>query len=249
MTRQTIQDPTFDHDEIEVSNVIERYLMGKLTVQEADAFEDHFLDCEECLERLELSRMLYQGMQEVAAEEVSKALTATTVMAWLARRGPFFQGMLALGLLVLVALPWALWVPEVLRVRGEHQQLAQDMARALSPHASSSRALLSPERSGPEEAPSTRIAVDTEPGWVVLVLQLPPYATADRFRVGLIEATGVVRWESGPLEADRSHQVTLSVHSSWLETSTYHLEVRAFDAADDSQSLARFSFQAVRRDE
>lgn len=249
MTRQTTQDSTFDHDEIEASNVVERYLMGKLTTEETEVFEDHFLDCDECLERLELSKMLYQGMQEVAAEEVTKTLAATSVMAWLAQRGRSFQGILVLGLLTLMALPWAYLLPEVSRVRGEQERLIGEMARALAPQARGISVLLSTERSGADEAPSARVFVGAEPEWIALVLQLPPYQSEETFQIRLSNAEGASLWQSGPLEASPSNQVTLSVHSSWLETSIYHLEISTFNGTEDSPPLARFSFQANRREE
>lgn len=247
MTRLTTEDWVLDHGAIEASNVIERYLQGKLPADEVEVFEDHFLDCEECLEKLELSRMLYQGMQEVAAEEVTKSWAATSLIGWLARRGRVFQGTLAMGLLALAFLPAAFMLPELSRIRGDHQRLTEEMTRALAPRAQGSNVLLSQERSAADDEPSVRIRVDAQPQWIGLALELPPAHTAGSFEVRLLQSEDTLLWQSDPILANPPGQLTLSVHSSWLDTAIYHLEVLAADAAQDAAPLARFSFQASRQ--
>ena len=41
--------------------LVERYLAGNLTAKEREAFETHYLDCEACLEELELAEKMRQG--------------------------------------------------------------------------------------------------------------------------------------------------------------------------------------------
>lgn len=246
MTSLTTNDGRFDHQASEDSNVIERYLMGRLTTAEAEIFEDHFLDCEECLEKLELSRILYRGMREVAAEDVSQVVVKTSFLTWLVQRSRGFQVALAAGLLILVVSPWALLLPEVSDLRGERQRLIGEMAEALAPRAGTDGLLLSPERSAVDDTPSTRVMLGPAPEWVVLVLQLPPYQEATTYRVRLSPTDGPTLWQSPPLVPEALGQVTLSVHSSWLDTGNYQLELTAIDATDGSQPLARYSFRAER---
>ena len=245
-----------DHVRIEDDNLIERYLLGQLAAAEVARFEDHYLDCPECLEKLEFSRRLRDGLKEVAAEDGAQ-LARTAVLAWLLRRGRAFQAGMVVALLTLAVLPLAFLAPQMARLSGESERLAGELARALSPQARTPVYSLSPERSGLREEPSTRITLRSAPEWVVLALQLPPFQSpfqsptstgAKGFRVRLFGAEAEPLWQSGPLEADASGRVTLSVHSTWLEAADYHLELDALAEEGETGPVARFAFR-VRRGE
>ena len=247
MNTLTIEDLDIeDHQALEEANLVERYLMGKLSAAEVELFEEHYLDCDECLEKLELSKRLYQGLQEVAAEEVPRAVAQTALLAWLLRRGRTFQSALVLGLLAVVILPWAFLMPEMSRLRGEQKRLSGELGGAFAPQLQTPAFSLSPKRSGPEEEPSTRVTLGAAHEWVVLTLQLPPTQTPASYRVRLLQAEGTSLWQGGPFEPDASGRVTLRVHSSWLEAATYHLELVAAREGGDEPPPVRFSFR-VRR--
>ncbi len=230
-----------DHRAIEENNVVERYLMGGLTTVEVASFEDHYLDCPECLDRLELSRRLHQGLREVAAEEGTKVLAASAFIAWLQGRGRSVQGLLTLVLLALFVLPWAYLAPQLSHLRGELDQ-------ALAPQLRSPAVELSPERSGPAAAPSVQITLTKRPEWVILALQLPPDPTPGRLRVSLSREGEEPLWRSRQLTADVRGQVMLSVHSTWLEATDYILDLEEEDAVVGSRAATRFSFR-IRRNE
>lgn len=96
-----------DHATIEETGIIDRYILGQLPPEEREAFEDHFLDCQECLERLELTRRMRDGVARVALEEAAKAsavrLGAAAVLARLARSRR--AGLLITAVLVAVLTP------------------------------------------------------------------------------------------------------------------------------------------------
>ncbi len=212
-----------DHLTIEEENVVERYLMRQLTPADAELFEEHYLDCDDCLEKLELAKRLHRGLRDVAAED-GTSLTRMTVLAWLVRRGRGLQTFLAMAVLAVAVLPWALLAPRVSRLTSEHQRLEGELAQALAPQIRTPTYVLSPERSGPGAEPSTRVTLDSTPRWVILALQLPPSGSPAAGRIRLREAEGDTLWESGPMEPDAVGRVTVSVHSSWLESKAYVVE-------------------------
>lgn len=111
-----------DHQTIDETHVVERYLLGQLSPQEAETFEDHYVDCAECLDRLELSRRLRQGLLQVATEEAVQAAVVQRLglLARLARLGRSRQLGLALAAAaVLLILPAGLLLREVRRLDGE----------------------------------------------------------------------------------------------------------------------------------
>jgi hypothetical protein len=99
-----------DHTYIESHGLVERYHQGALPPDEEALFEEHFVDCGECMEQLELARGFRKGLRSVAAEDAARAVAAAGLFAWLARRGRLAQwGMAFAALLVAAGLP-ALWL-------------------------------------------------------------------------------------------------------------------------------------------
>lgn len=58
-----------DHKYIAELNVIDQYVLGKLAADEAEAFENHFIDCPECVEQLSITRSLVHDLKGLAVEE------------------------------------------------------------------------------------------------------------------------------------------------------------------------------------
>jgi hypothetical protein len=108
-----------DHAYIESHGLVELYHQGVLPPDEEARFEEHFVDCGECMEQLELARGLQRGLKSVAAEDAARAVVAAGLFGWLARRGRSAQWGLALAALLLAALP-ALWL--LAGSRGERRE-------------------------------------------------------------------------------------------------------------------------------
>jgi len=114
-----------DHPFIEEHNIADLYLLGKLADEERNRFEKHFIDCPECLERLETTDGFLDGLKTLAIEEAVRphAYVQAGILAWAARLSRRRQAMLLLStILLLVALPAAFFVTEMKRVRGELDQ-------------------------------------------------------------------------------------------------------------------------------
>ena len=62
-----------DHSFIEENNQIDRYVRGTMSVAERTAFEEHFLDCRDCLEQLEIARSLRDSIRIAAADMAASA--------------------------------------------------------------------------------------------------------------------------------------------------------------------------------
>jgi putative zinc finger protein len=98
-----------DHAYIEEHQVADRYVLGTLPAAEAERFEDHYLSCPRCLDRLQLAESMQRGFQRMARQDVEKLAAARQLafVAWLARLGRGRQtAVLAMALLVAALLPW-----------------------------------------------------------------------------------------------------------------------------------------------
>jgi hypothetical protein len=58
-----------NHDYIKKFNLIDQYVLGKLAADEAEEFEDHFIDCPECVEQLNITRSFIQDLKGPAVQE------------------------------------------------------------------------------------------------------------------------------------------------------------------------------------
>src|SRR5579872_3486150 len=122
-----------DHAYIEENGLVESYHRGLLDPEEEARFEEHFAECPQCVEQLELARGFQRGLKAMAAEdlETAQAAVAVGLFAWLARRGRTAQWGLALAaLLVAAALP-VFWMTGAAR-----QQRAESRARLAAEEAS-----------------------------------------------------------------------------------------------------------------
>ena len=92
-----------NHTAIEEQQIAERYVRGKLTPEEAALFEEHYLSCQECLDRLDLAESMERGFRRAAGQDAAQLATVKqlAVVAWLARLGRSRQ-MAALVMVVLV---------------------------------------------------------------------------------------------------------------------------------------------------
>lgn len=105
-----------DHTEIEDRQIAELYLRGKLSPEEAAGFEEHYLHCQECLDRLETAEAMERGFKRAAGQDAARAAATRqlAVLAWLSRLGRSRQlAALAMAALVVAVLPGLLGLREV----------------------------------------------------------------------------------------------------------------------------------------
>lgn len=84
-----------EHDYIQEHQVVDRYVQGRLSEAEAELFEDHYLNCGECLERLRIAEKFQRGFRQVAAEEAIGAM-GTLAALLRSRRGIALGSLMAL---------------------------------------------------------------------------------------------------------------------------------------------------------
>ena len=102
-----------DHQYTEGHNIPDRYLQGTLSATERTRFEEHFIDCPECLDRLEMTEGFRGALRTLAADgaATSRVHARPGRRAWLtAIPGARHAALLAAAVLLLVALPSVLWI-------------------------------------------------------------------------------------------------------------------------------------------
>ena len=57
------------HEDIIESNLMDKYVLGKLAANQEEEFEAHFVDCPECVEQLKISRSFINDLKHLAVQE------------------------------------------------------------------------------------------------------------------------------------------------------------------------------------
>lgn len=244
-----------DHIYIEENQIVDRYLMRRLSAQETDLFEDHSMSCSACLSQLELAERMQRGLQSVfeglatgvpaagvpVAEDSRKVDGPPPVSSGRDRPVPYRRyALIAASLLVVVPLVYL--TIEVWRLRQRLSLSAAPEAIINLPSFS-----LSPVRdSGPGNEPSFMVRVGKNADWLVLALQVDgrdysPYS------VTLLDETGRETWSGAGLMLDGMGEIRLGLAARLFETGIYHLSVNANLPDREPFTVARYSFRLVRQ--
>jgi hypothetical protein len=116
-----------DHTYIEENQVVERYARGTLPPEDAARFEEHYLSCPACLDRLDLAESMQRGFKRAAGQDAAR-LVATrqlALVAWLSRLGRSRQ---AAALFTVVLVMAVLALPGGLALR-RIDELDQELAQ------------------------------------------------------------------------------------------------------------------------
>jgi hypothetical protein len=68
-----------DHSEAVTKKLAESYLLGELTPEQREAYEEHYFSCPECAQDVQAGAMLVANVKEVLREESSLSTTADAV--------------------------------------------------------------------------------------------------------------------------------------------------------------------------
>lgn len=194
-----------EHAEATETMAAERYLLGEMTPEDRDAFEEHFFDCAEC------AREVRHGAQIGAAIRTQKANRTRQPRMSAAR-----QWLTAAAVAAAVSV-----VPIVQNVG-----LRQQISIARTPHIAPTYSFLTAGSRGSEElivpAGSAPFTIDFE---------IPPQPDARRYVVEVADAGGRVRaHDSIPADAARDTQ-HFQFPGGSLPPGKYSLRVHAEPAA------------------
>lgn len=121
------------HDQFEAADVIERYVRDELGNEERRAFEEHFLDCGTCFEKVQSMERFVAGVRY--ASESARLATRKPARSWLIWAFAF-------GFAVLFVLS-GIWIATLLHsistMTGQKQALARELQSAQSQLAARNR--------------------------------------------------------------------------------------------------------------
>jgi len=216
-----------DHSFIERTDVIDRYVRGTMPPAERSEFEEHYLDCQDCLEQLELARSLREGIKVCAAHESHGAATQTRSrwFGWFSWR---LATTAALAVLLISAIPSVVLYRSLESTRTELDQETRKADQLVNaPLLPPAVYTLSPTRG----AQATRtIRIPESPRWMLLALELDTSQYHD-YRAVLQDGSRQAAWTSGDLKADSPDAIGVALPSRILQPGDYVLVLEG-QAAD-----------------
>lgn len=230
-----------DHSFIERADIIDRYVRGTMPPAERSEFEEHYLDCEECLEQLELARSLREGIKVCAAQE-SHGVASQPRSRWFGWFSWRLATTAAMAVLLISAIPSVVLYRSLERTRTELDQETHKADQLINaPLLPPAVYTLSPTRG----AQATRtIRIPESPRWILLALELDTSQYHD-YRAVLRDGTGQAAWTSGDLKADGPDAIGVALPSRILQPGEYTLLLEGRAADGRYVSAASFPLRAV----
>ena len=226
-----------DHRNVAELALVERYHQGRLSADEEERFEAHFVDCAACQQELEAQRSFLRGLRTVAAEEAAGAALRRGLLAWLARRGPGSARLAASALAVaLVALGLAtavLW--------RQNQRLEERAAELGAPVAALPVVLLGTLR-GDDDPPA--VAPPAEGPWA-LAVDVGADPRFSGYSLALTDAAGTVRFARGDLAPNDLEVIQLLVPAGVLAPGEYRLLARGTLPGGEEVEVASHRFRVT----
>jgi hypothetical protein len=202
------------HAEIEKAEVVERYLRNQLPPAERQSFEEHFLACDECFEKLQTAERFAAGLRDAAERGLLESAPQVTSPAWFAWA---FPATACIALILAGLTAWAYF--------GKMPQLREELRQAAAHK----------DEEESRTSAAQRVAVEQAEANVPLVMLQASRAGEETARVVLKpDKRQLLLWiEPGP---SRYRQFRLEVFSSenHLITSVDHLEPSRYGALSAS---------------
>jgi hypothetical protein len=253
-----------DHQQIEDRQTVSLYLMGRLPAEERELFEEHMVECSQCLYELELAEGLRNGMRQAVPDWKSNSpLQAQGLFARLARLGVTQQAaVLIFAVLLVIAIPAAfIFHSASLRARLEAQEKEivdlrnrygaeiqarndlqmQSVQRQSSQFAAPLYSL--PLTRGSEAESTTRIAISpSSPTLIVLSLEMVPAPEFKSYGVQLMDQEGTVVWSVEKIDPPTG-SLAVALRGSLLRPGRYRLKLNGLLGNGRSAPAGTYRFE------
>jgi hypothetical protein len=246
-----------DHQFIEDRDVVWRYLTDRLEPEEVVDFEDHFVDCPNCLEALETEGDLQRALRHMPPARTSPAESGTrtpqrvrSLAAWTAAAAVLVAAVSLGGAYVRMRRELA---DATTRIGVLEQQNVESLARSAAPPVAVFELRESDGSRSANDANDTA-AVDIPPAVSLVVLALPVENAAaylrfqaEIFRTTPADTQGRSTWRTAPLFPASSASVGVSVPPALLPPGTYRIVLEGVTSDGRTLDVAQYKFRTSAR--
>ena len=225
-----------DERSIEEQNLVERYVTGRLSSEQAARFEEYLLGHPECAAQVRAAQRLHRGLEAVAAQEVVRTSLALGLWSRFLRSR---AAMLVPLLVVAVAI-----LPLTFQMR-RVDHLEKSLEAARQPQVNTPIFELSCFRSSDLGTPSPHLlTLSPDPEWIVLALALPG-PVRPSYRVELRDADERLVWEASDLRPDPLGRLVMTLPSTLLPAADYEIRVAGSTGDAEPVPVGRFALRVA----
>jgi hypothetical protein len=223
------------HSEIERDSLIDRYVRNTLVGAERQSFEEHFLDCTQCLEQLEIASSLRQAIRESAVEAVAAPPVVRPrrwyLLGWV-------QAAAAACLVVAMATSIGFF-EQMQHARRELASAQTELASARGLASSPAVYVLGQSRGGSE---SNQIALPRASRWMVFSIEMDT-TQFPSYHAILSDFSGKEIWQQAGIQPASPDAIGVTVPSNLLAPGSYSLIIQPSGQAGAQSTLSRFSLR------
>jgi len=217
-----------DHTESIRLMAAEKYLLGELTPEQREQFEEHFFECQECALDIRAGAALVEHSKVVLAEPVAVSPVRTPVAAkpgrWAWLRPAFVVPVLAV-LLAVVGYQNLVTYPQLKQLASSPQILPWASINVSTRGTS-----------------TTQISTHPREGFHLLV-NIPPDSHYASYTFDLSSPSGRLEWSRTTPAASSDEARSIYVPGANQEQGIYTLAVRGNTAANQSSDLGHYSIE------
>ena len=227
------------HPEIDRDCLIDRYVRNTLRGAERQVFEEHFLDCPQCLEQLEIASSLREAIRESAAE----AITAPPTVAAARPRRWFVWNWVPAGVAACLVLTTVTGIVSFQRMRQAKIELAsaqwnfqRELGSVRELASSPEVYVLGQSRGGAE---IREIALPARARWMVFSVEMDT-TRFPSYRSTLSDRSGKEIWRQDGIQPGSQDFIGVSLPSNVLAPGDYSLAISPAGQIGAQSTITRF---------
>ena len=250
-----------DHRHIEETHLVLRYVIGNLPSDECEQFEEHLIDCPQCIDQIEATERFRDAFRRVAAERLPHR--RPKIVAW-------FHGRRVLLIPAFAAFAAAVVIPVVLWLNARQNLAVTRMALAdwrtryerdyqpgtepraggeesrLVANAAVYRLVLNRGATEPAAATNRVEVSPDEKGRIVLLLEWQATAEFQAYRARITNGGAEILWDGEGRRQSDPDYLALILPASVLAEGTHTLTLEGRTMRGGYVPATRYQFSVVR---
>ena len=233
---------SMDHRYIEENQIIDRYLMNKLSDEEMETFEQFFLEDREMVQEVEIRKRFIRGIRQADRTGLLQFNDdeSSSIWQWLPVMRPSFPTVAAVSTAILLMVA-VLQYSQITRLQSVNEKQVSQISQLMAPQVNTVLVPLGRTRgSSAREEPVVRVHLASSVEQVILTLDIEP-VSFDHYRFSL-ERDG-----AGRLWSDESDSFPSAVvlPAELLIPGNYYLHIQGVRSGEVLAPVAQFSFTVL----
>jgi hypothetical protein len=213
------------HEQVTCSRAVERYVLGELTPEEREAFENHYFDCRDCYEQVKLEMQFLSRSRQVLDPEPEKGWLAR-LLGDLRRPAPAFA-----CALLLCTLGMSVYQQSIIADLGRPRVEAAHLVF----HGQS--------RSGVRSAQSPKLVNVSRKGNISLTVQFTPTPEYSSYEARILSGSGRVQYSLPLPDTGLEEGSTVTLPASTLRPEKYSIVVEGSNHDGVKEEIAGGDFE------